>query len=73
MRVRQDPDPWSQEVRRAAYVAVELAATKRKASERTFIYFLRTALAHGLTLAELCDASGLDAAELLRLTEPAAA
>jgi hypothetical protein len=73
MSVKQARDPWTEEVRRAAYVAVELAAAKRTACERTFVYFLRTASAHGLTLAELCAASGLDAAKVLELTEPAAA
>lgn len=73
MTVKQPRDPWTEEVRRAAYVAVELAASRRLASERTFVYFLRTASAHGLTMAELCAASGLDEAAVLELTHPQAA
>ena len=67
------PDPWTQEVRRSAYIAVQVAAAKRVASEHAFIYFLRTAQSHGLTVGELADAAQIDEAEVMRLTEPAAA
>lgn len=66
-------DPWRDEVRRQAYVAVEIAATRRVAADRTLGYYLRAALAHGLTVAEVCEASRLDELTVMRLTDPAAA
>ena len=73
MSLPRQVNPWSQEVRRQAYVAVQIAAAKRTACERTFRYFLCSARAHGLTAQELSRASGLGYDEVLRLTDPAAA
>lgn len=66
-------DPWRAEVRHQARVAVQVAAARREASDRTLAYFLRKALAHGLTLDEVCDAGDLDRNTVLRLTDPAVA
>jgi hypothetical protein len=56
------------EVRRQARIALRLAATS---DARTLGYYVRSALAHGLTVAEVCDAGRLNPAEVLRLTDPA--
>jgi len=73
MSLPRQVNPWTQEIRRAAFHAVRIAAVRREAGDRTLRYFLRSAQAHGLTTGELCRASGLGADEVLRLTDPAAA
>lgn len=72
MSMTHPADPWRAEVRRQAHVAVKVAAARRTAADTTLAYFLRTALGHGLTVAEVCKASGLDEATVLQLTDPAA-
>jgi len=65
-------DPWTDAVRREAWIAVEIAATQREASERTLAYYLRCAISHGLTVDDCCRAGDLDRATVLRMTEPTA-
>lgn len=64
---------WTDEVRRAAVVAVQIAAARREAGDRTFRYFLRTALGHGVSVAEVALAAGLSRDEVVRLADPAVA
>ena len=73
MSIGTPRDAWTQEVRRAALVAVRIAAAKREAGDRTLSYFLRSAMAHGLTLDDLCRAGNLSPEDVLRLTDPAVA
>lgn len=73
MRIGHTADSWTDAVRREAFIAVQLAAAKRIACEHAFVYFLRTAQSHGLTVAELAEAAGITESEVERLTEPAAA
>lgn len=62
-------DPWTSEVRQQAYRAVRIAVM-RGACDRTLGYFLRLALAHGLTVDEVL-AAGVAPDTLTRLTDPA--
>jgi len=66
-------DPWTAAVRREAWIAVEIAATQREAADRTLAYYLRAAMAHGLTVEDCCRAGDLDRASVLRMTQPAVA
>jgi pyrroloquinoline quinone (PQQ) biosynthesis protein C len=61
--------PWTDEVRRQAFRAVRIAVM-RNACDRTLGYFLRLALAHGLTVDEVL-AAGVAPETLTRLTDPA--
>lgn len=63
--------PWTDEVRRQAFLAVRIAVM-RGACDRTLGYFLRLALAHGLTVDEVL-AAGVAPEALTRLTDPAVA
>jgi hypothetical protein len=65
--------PWVDRTRREAWIAVEIAATKHEASTRTLAYYLRCALAHGLTVDEVCRAGDLGRETVLRLTDPGVA
>ncbi len=59
----------------ARVVAVELiahAARCRQEADRALRYFLRTGLAHGMTVAEVAAAGDLTPDEVLELTHPAA-
>jgi hypothetical protein len=67
------PDAWSDEVRRAALIAVEIAGNKHRAAERALRYFLKSAIAHGLTLAEVAEFARLTTDEVVALTDPAVA
>lgn len=64
------PDPWQTEVREQARVAVRIAATRQRASTNVLGYYLRSALAHGLTLDEVCVAGNLSPASVRQLTDP---
>ncbi len=64
---------WTAQVRESAVNLIEHAARCRREADRALAYFLRTGIAHGLTLDELTDASGLSRADVLRITDPAAA
>ena len=65
-------DPWREEVRNQARVAVEVAVLQHQAATRTLAYYLRRALAHGLTIDEVCTAGRLDHDAVLRFTDPGA-
>ncbi|MGZ4621490.1 MAG: hypothetical protein ACXVGF_04620 [Blastococcus sp.] len=67
------PPSWTEQVRREARIAVEIAANRSAACERTLAYFLRCAIAHGLTVEECCKAGNLDRETVMRLTDPAVA
>lgn len=66
---------WTREVRDAARESVTIAADQHRAvvrgADRTLAYYLRTALAHGLTVSEIVDAGDLDAKTVLRVLDPA--
>jgi hypothetical protein len=64
------PTPWTDEVRRQAWIAVRIAATGH-AHERVLAYYLRSALAHGLTVDEVCYAGNLSPNTVRLLTRPA--
>lgn len=66
-------DPWREEIRRQAYVAIQVAAAKRVATERVLAYMIRKAIGHGLSVEECCEAGDLDRAAVLELSDPAAA
>lgn len=66
-------DPWTDAIRREAWIAVEIAATQCEAAQRTLAYYLRTALSHGLTVDDCCRAGDLDRDLVLRMTNPVAA
>lgn len=66
-------DPWTQEVRRAALIAVEIAAAKRAGCDRALRYFVRSALSHGLTVDEVARAGALPPADVVALADPMAA
>lgn len=71
-----DSKPWTSEIRDAAREAVRIAADQHRAicagADRTLAYYLRSALAHGLTAAEVCQAGDLDPLVVRDLTDPAA-
>lgn len=71
--MQHQTDPWRAEVRRQAYVAVQVATTRHEAATHVLGYYLRRALAHGLTIEQVCEASDLDRARVLELTDPAVA
>src|SRR5690349_23790510 len=56
-------DPWKAEVRRQAFLAVRVASTRRVATDRVLAYYLRSAIAHGLTVEECCEAGRIDRSE----------
>jgi hypothetical protein len=64
-------------LRAAAVQAVQIAAVEALADpdhtglRATLGYFLRLARGHGLTVPELCDATGLDGPYITRLLEEA--
>lgn len=62
------PAAWTSEVRRQALVAVEIASTRRDEAQHALGYYVRAALAHGLTVAEVCQAGDLDPAEVETLS-----
>jgi hypothetical protein len=64
---------WTDQVRRNATHLIANAARCRREADQALAYFLRTGTAHGLTPAELADASGLNADEIHALTDPAVA
>jgi hypothetical protein len=64
------PTPWTDEVRRQAWIAVRIAATCHD-DERVLAYYLRSALAHGLSVDEVCYAGNLSPETVRRLTRPA--
>jgi hypothetical protein len=61
------------EIRAAALDGILIAADSYRASERALGYYLRTAIAHGVTVDEACAVAQLDAGTVLRLTDPAVA
>lgn len=67
--------PADTRIRDAALNAVAIAAQRHQAAvagaDRVLAYYLRGALAHGLTVDEVCATAQLDRAEVLRLTDPA--
>lgn len=67
----QPCDTWTDEIRRQAWLAVEIAATRREEADRALGYYLRAALSHGLTVADVCIAGDLDEQTVMRLTDPA--
>jgi hypothetical protein len=54
---------------------VKIAADQHRAvvagADRTLAYYLRTSMAHGLTISEIVDAGDLDAKTVVRLLDPA--
>lgn len=66
-------NPWTCEVRRQAWIAVSIAASRRVVSRRVLAYYVRSALAHGLCVEEVCQAGNLSPDEVLEMSEPAAA
>lgn len=66
----RNEDLWSAAKRREAYVAVEIAASKQLAATRALGYFIRTAMAHGLTLDEVCRAGNLNPTTVRGLSDP---
>jgi hypothetical protein len=61
---------WTDQVRRNATHLIANAARCRREADEALTYFLRTGAAHGMTTAELAAASGLDADEILAITDP---
>lgn len=61
----------------AARAAVQMATDKHRLAvsdaDRTLAYYLRGAIAHGLTIDEVCELGHLDRDEVLRLIDPAGA
>lgn len=66
-------DPWSAAKRREAWIAVEIAATRREAAERTLAYMVRAAISHGLTVDDVCTAGDLTREHVMQLADPAVA
>lgn len=70
-----DSKPWTHEIRDAARASVIIAADQHRAivrgADRTLAYYLRIAVAHGLTVSEIVDAGDLDAKTVTRLLDPA--
>lgn len=64
-------DPWTDQVRAAAITAVRIAAEQHRAGTHALGYYLRAAIAHGLSLDEVREASGLSRVQVLELTDPA--
>ena len=65
-------DPWTDQVRAAAITAIRIAAEQHRVGTHALGYYLRTAMAHGISVEEACQASGLERAQVLELTDPAA-
>jgi hypothetical protein len=66
-------DLWTAAKRREAYVAVAIAATKQVAATRTLGYMIRAAMAHGLSLEDVCRAGNLNPPTVRELSDPATA
>lgn len=66
----RNEDSWTAEVRRQAYVAVRVASIRQVAGTNTLGYYVRRAIANGLTPAEVCEAGNLDAASVKKLSDP---
>lgn len=62
--------PWTDEVRAQARVALRVAATSGS-DDRTLGYYVRAALAHGLTVTEVCRAAHLARPRVMELSNPA--
>lgn len=77
MTVEHVSTPWTSQVLAAARESVKIAADQHRATvasaNRTLAYYLRSSLAHGMTISEICDAADLDARVVLELVDPAAA
>jgi hypothetical protein len=75
MILHDTSDTWRQEVRQQAYNALRVATLRENdvTPPHVLAYYLRSALAHGLTLLEVCAASGLCSSAVLELTDPAVA
>lgn len=67
---------WTAEVRAAGLNGVRIAAAEHaaayRAADRVLAYYLRSAVAHGLTIDEICQATDLDPLVVRDLTDPAA-
>lgn len=67
---------WTAEVRAAALNGVRIAAGEHEkahcAADRVLAVYLRGAVAHGLTVEEICQATDLDPLVVRDLTDPAA-
>lgn len=58
------------EVRRQAEIGVRIASAHREDGDRVLGYYVRSALAHGLTYDEVCRAGGLYRDEVFALSDP---
>lgn len=63
---------WTDEVREQARVALFIA-TNRDRDDRVLGYYVRSAIAHGMTIDEVCRAANLSASEVRELSDPAVA
>lgn len=70
MKVDHASTPWTTQVRAQAAIAVRIAAGSDR---RVLGYYVRAALAHGLTTDEVCRASNLSPETVAALSDPAVA
>lgn len=67
----RNEDLWNAEVRRQSYVAIEVASVRQVAATKTLGYMIRSAMAHGLSLDEVCKAGNLNPSTVRELSDPA--